>query len=199
MIDEMREWLAASTASCCSARSASRTPMRSRCAATAPAGLAFASIADLAAHAPRAPIGADLEFFARPEWPALRDGYGLDVREHGASSSRRSCIQAVVTGEVDVITAFSSDGRIAANDLVVLEDPRARFCRTTRSCWSPPSGRTIRCCVARSRRCSAPFRGAHARSELPRRSRRRQGDASCRRALARERRRRAKRMRSEQA
>ena len=32
--------------------------------------------------------------------------------------------QAVVTGEVDVITAFSSDGRIAANDLIVLDDPQ---------------------------------------------------------------------------
>ena len=30
---------------------------------------------------------------------------------------------AVASGEVDVITAFSSDGRIAADDLVVLEDP----------------------------------------------------------------------------
>jgi osmoprotectant transport system permease protein len=33
--------------------------------------------------------------------------------------------QAVATGEVDVISAFSSDGRIATNDLVVLDDPRS--------------------------------------------------------------------------
>jgi osmoprotectant transport system permease protein len=32
--------------------------------------------------------------------------------------------EAVATREVDVITAFSSDGRIAANDLIVLEDPQ---------------------------------------------------------------------------
>ena len=32
--------------------------------------------------------------------------------------------QAVATGEVDVISAFSTDGRIAALDLVVLEDDR---------------------------------------------------------------------------
>ena len=32
--------------------------------------------------------------------------------------------QAVASGEVDVISAFSSDGRIAADDLVVLGDPR---------------------------------------------------------------------------
>ena len=32
--------------------------------------------------------------------------------------------QAVNSGKVDVISAFSSDGRIAAYDLRVLEDPR---------------------------------------------------------------------------
>ena len=32
--------------------------------------------------------------------------------------------EAVTSGEVDVISAFTSDGRIAANDLVVLGDPR---------------------------------------------------------------------------
>jgi osmoprotectant transport system permease protein len=32
--------------------------------------------------------------------------------------------KAVIDGEVDVITAFSSDGRILADDLLVLEDTR---------------------------------------------------------------------------
>ena len=32
--------------------------------------------------------------------------------------------RALTSGEVDVISAFSSDGRIAADDLVVLADPR---------------------------------------------------------------------------
>ena len=34
---------------------------------------------------------------------------------------------AVATGELDVIAAFSTDGRIVANDLVVLDDPRSVF------------------------------------------------------------------------
>ena len=34
---------------------------------------------------------------------------------------------AVAEGQVDVITAFSTDGRIAAYDLVVLDDPRGAF------------------------------------------------------------------------
>ena len=32
--------------------------------------------------------------------------------------------RALADGEVDVISAFSSDGRIAAQDLVVLDDPK---------------------------------------------------------------------------
>ena len=34
--------------------------------------------------------------------------------------------KAVTDGEADVISAFSSDGRIAADDLVVLTDPQGR-------------------------------------------------------------------------
>jgi osmoprotectant transport system permease protein len=87
------------------------------------AELGIRSIADLAEHSSTLTVGADFEFFARPEWPALRDGYGL------AFGNRREfqstfMYEAVATREVDVITAFSSDGRIAANDLDVLEDPR---------------------------------------------------------------------------
>lgn len=85
--------------------------------------LGIRSIADLAAHAPQLRVGGDIEFFARPEWPAIRDGYGLSF---GARREFESTFmyQALVDGEVDVISAFTSDGRIAANDLVVLEDPR---------------------------------------------------------------------------
>jgi osmoprotectant transport system permease protein len=87
------------------------------------AELGIRSIADLAEHSSTLTVGADFEFFARPEWPSLRDGYGL------AFANRREfqstfMYEAVATREVDVITAFSSDGRIAANDLVVLEDPQ---------------------------------------------------------------------------
>jgi osmoprotectant transport system permease protein len=67
-------------------------------------------------------IGADLEFFSRPEWPAVRDAYGLEFRRRREFQST-FMYEAATSGEVDVITAFSSDGRIAANDLVVLADP----------------------------------------------------------------------------
>src|SRR5690606_15016278 len=78
---------------------------------------------DLVRHAPALAIGGDLEFFDRPEWENLRSAYGLSFR------SRRQfqptfMYKAVADGEVDVISAFSSDGRIAALDLVTLEDVR---------------------------------------------------------------------------
>jgi len=87
------------------------------------AELGIGSIADLAQHSSMLTIGADFEFFARPEWPALRDGYGLTFANRREFQST-FMYEAVTTHEVDVITAFSSDGRIAANDLVVLEDPQ---------------------------------------------------------------------------
>ena len=44
--------------------------------------------------------------------------------------------QAVVDGEVDVISAFTSDGRVAADDLLVLADPAGAILPTTPSCCS---------------------------------------------------------------
>jgi osmoprotectant transport system permease protein len=85
--------------------------------------LGIRTIADLAAHAPNLRIGADFEFLGRPEWKALRETYGLGFREQRQFQST-FMYRAVAGGEVDVISAFSSDGRIAAYDLVVLEDPQ---------------------------------------------------------------------------
>jgi len=43
--------------------------------------LGIRSIADLARQAPRLRIGGDFEFFARPEWRAIRDRYDLQFRD----------------------------------------------------------------------------------------------------------------------
>jgi osmoprotectant transport system permease protein len=85
--------------------------------------LGIRTIADLAAHSANLRLGADFEFLARPEWTALRDGYGLVFREQRQYQST-FMYRAVASGDVDVISAFSSDGRIAAYDLAVLEDPQ---------------------------------------------------------------------------
>lgn len=81
------------------------------------------TIADLAPHAGELKLGTDFEFLARPEWAALRDSYGLAFREQRQYQST-FMYRAVAGGEVDVISAFSSDGRIAAYNLLVLEDAK---------------------------------------------------------------------------
>lgn len=83
----------------------------------------IATLADLAAHASGLRLGADLEFLSRPEWATLRQAYGLAFG--GARSFTPTFMyRALASGEADVISAFSSDGRIKAMDLVVLADPK---------------------------------------------------------------------------
>lgn len=81
------------------------------------------NIADLALRAPSLKLGADLEFLSRPEWAAVRNAYGLSF---GRLTSYQPTFmyRALVDGEADVISAFSSDGRIAADQLAILADPK---------------------------------------------------------------------------
>jgi osmoprotectant transport system permease protein len=68
-------------------------------------------------------LGSDLEFLSRPEWAALKGAYGLNFKAEKRYQPT-FMYKAVTGGEADVISAFSSDGRIVADDLVVLSDPR---------------------------------------------------------------------------
>jgi len=81
------------------------------------------SIADLAAKAPNFTLGADLEFLDRPEWRAIREAYGLRFKATRAYSPT-FMYRALRSGQVDIISAFSSDGRIAADHLTILADPK---------------------------------------------------------------------------
>jgi len=80
------------------------------------------SLADLAAH-PDLTIGGDFEIFSRPEWRSVAAAYGL-------SAMRRRQYQpdflfsAVMSGDADLVSAFSSDGRIARYGLTILADPK---------------------------------------------------------------------------
>jgi osmoprotectant transport system permease protein len=82
------------------------------------------NVGDLGPHAAGMALGADYEFLSRREWTAVRTTYGLAFART-ASFDPALLYEAVARGEVDVISAFSSDGRIAAYDLVVLDDPAA--------------------------------------------------------------------------
>ena len=83
----------------------------------------IASLDDLVVASPTLTLGADLEFLDRPEWAAVQSAYPLrfgDTRKYSPTFMYR----ALESGDAQVITAFSSDGRIAADRLVVLADPR---------------------------------------------------------------------------
>ena len=84
--------------------------------------LGITSIADLSRHAATLRIGGDYEFFGRPEWASLVAAYRLDFREN-RTFDPTLMMAAIANEQVDVISAYSSDGRIATHDLVVLEDP----------------------------------------------------------------------------
>jgi osmoprotectant transport system permease protein len=81
------------------------------------------SIADLARVAPQLTIAGDYEFFSRPEWRAIRDAYGLSFRAE-RTMQPEFMYQAAAAGEVDVVSAYTSEGRVAQFDLVILDDPR---------------------------------------------------------------------------
>jgi osmoprotectant transport system permease protein len=85
--------------------------------------LGVGSLGDLVAVAPKLTVGGDPEFFERPEWIAVRDAYGLRFAR-SRNFAPTFMYNALASGEADVISAYTSDGRIAADRLVVLADPK---------------------------------------------------------------------------
>ncbi|MFZ4108938.1 MAG: ABC transporter permease/substrate-binding protein [Polymorphobacter sp.] len=85
--------------------------------------LGIESLADLAVRAPRLRLATDTEFQSRAEWRSLQATYGLKFARL-TSFTPTLMIRALTSGEADVITAFSSDGRIVADDLALISDPR---------------------------------------------------------------------------
>lgn len=126
VLDEMASWLAAEheIASLGALGFENTYALAMRDAAAERLGVV--SIEDLASHAPGLELGSDYEFFDRPEWTRLRDTYELRFAAQ-RTFDPTLMYPAVVEEDVDVITAFSTDGRIAAFDLRVLEDPRRAF------------------------------------------------------------------------
>lgn len=72
--------------------------------------------------------GFDLEFADRPDgWKGLRQAYGLDACEDVKQMNPGLLYDALARGQVDVISGYSTDGRIATLGLRVLEDDRRFF------------------------------------------------------------------------
>ena len=85
--------------------------------------LGVRTLADLAGRAQNLSIAGDYEFFGRPEWAAVRKTYGIEFREQ-RQMQPEFMYAAVASGDVDAIAGYTSDGRIAQFDLVVLDDPK---------------------------------------------------------------------------
>lgn len=88
--------------------------------------LGITRISELAPIAEGLSLGADFEFFDRREWRDLVDVYHLAFREH-LNMDPSLMYAAVANGDVDVITAYSTDGRIDTFNLTLLEDDGGAF------------------------------------------------------------------------
>lgn len=85
------------------------------------------TISDLKKMAPELTLGSEPEFLEREDgYPGLIDTYGIEFKNTQAMDSG-IMYSAIKNGDVDVIDAFSTDGRIPAFDLQVLEDDQNFF------------------------------------------------------------------------
>jgi osmoprotectant transport system permease protein len=87
------------------------------------AALHITTIEDLAPYAPQLTLGTDLEFLSRPDWTMIKNAYGLKFAAT-RQFSPTFMYSAIADGTVDVISAFSSDGRLATQNLVTLVDSK---------------------------------------------------------------------------
>ena len=78
------------------------------------------SIADLAKH-PEFTMAGDMQFFHRNEWRQIRHHYGLTLKAVEMDPS--FLYSSLKDGSVDVICAYSSDGRFLGEELLTLSDP----------------------------------------------------------------------------
>ena len=85
--------------------------------------LGIRTLDDLARVAPTLRLASDIEFLSRPEWRSVAAAYRLRFADQRAYNPT-FMYRALTSGSADVISAFSSDGRIDALDLVTLADPR---------------------------------------------------------------------------
>ena len=87
----------------------------------------WATISDLKSDARKLKAGWTFEFSERPDgYPGLKSHYDF---EFGQLIDLEASLmyQAMIQGEVDVICAFSTDGRIVEHDLRVLQDDEHFF------------------------------------------------------------------------
>ncbi|WP_435531084.1 ABC transporter substrate-binding protein [Rhodococcus spelaei] len=90
------------------------------------------SIADLAPHSADVKFGAPAEFQERPVGlPGLKEHYGLDISAGNfvpiADGGGPATVRALADGKVTAANIFTTSPAIAANNFVVLADPKNNF------------------------------------------------------------------------
>lgn len=87
------------------------------------------SIADLAPVAAKLTLGGPPEFKTRPDGiPGLTKNYGVTFGTYKTLDAGGSLtVQALKNGQVDAADLFTTDPSIAANNFVVLDDPKYNF------------------------------------------------------------------------
>lgn len=84
-------------------------------------------VSDLQAHAKHLTFGVEQEFLERSDGlPGLKQAYGFEFAGTKAMDPGLK-YQALMEDEVQVIDAFSTDGRLVKNNLVILEDDKKFF------------------------------------------------------------------------
>jgi osmoprotectant transport system permease protein len=90
--------------------------------------LGIHKISDLRAHLDTIRPGFGPEFMNRPDgFPGLIRAYQLEFRQAPREMDRNLLYEAVARGSLDLAAGDSTDGRVAALDLVQLEDDRRYF------------------------------------------------------------------------
>ncbi len=85
------------------------------------------TISDLAAVSSSMRAGFGYEFLKRQDGlPGLQTRYGLEFR-HVRAMQQSLKYQAAAAGEIDVLDIYTTDGRLAAYDFVILDDDRQFF------------------------------------------------------------------------
>lgn len=85
------------------------------------------TLSDLEEFGPELRLGATMEFLERPDgMPGVKELYGITFKEEvGLDPGIR--YTAIQNGDVDLIDAFSTDGKIKEYELVILEDDKQFF------------------------------------------------------------------------
>lgn len=91
------------------------------------AELGIVKISDLEQYADELRPGFDHEFTMRPEYRMFEDVYGFSFKKDVMKLDPDLTYEALRNSSVDIIDAFSTDGRIAAFNIRVLKDDKNLF------------------------------------------------------------------------